>query len=136
LTLADINEDGTVDQTDADLIHDAEVYQLGDVDGSGRGHLFDAYYVSLYIAVNAAGLELEDAYPFAIDITIDEVTLNLMDADADGDIDIQDAHQIQAGFCMCAAYNGLESAYYSLKNEGQYFLNWSANVCGVVIETD
>ncbi len=26
LTLADINEDGTVDQTDADLIHDVEVY--------------------------------------------------------------------------------------------------------------
>ncbi len=43
LILADINEDGIIDQTDADLIHENEVYTIGDVDGSGSTELIEAW---------------------------------------------------------------------------------------------
>ena len=43
LKLADINQDGVVDQTDADLIHQQAVYLLGDVQLNGNINDDDAF---------------------------------------------------------------------------------------------
>ena len=43
LKLADINQDGVVDQTDADLIHQQAVYLLGDVQLNGDLRMDDAF---------------------------------------------------------------------------------------------
>ena len=59
LKLADVNEDGVVDQADADkLHHEMQVYELGDVDLNGYFGMTDAVQVLQYSAKVAAGWNL------------------------------------------------------------------------------
>ena len=87
LKLADVNEDGVVDQADADkLYHEMQVYQLGDADMDGRAAMMDAENIIIYSAKIAAGLET-DWTP---------VQMNLADANLDGTVGIM----MLAIFCM------------------------------------
>ncbi|MFR2443259.1 MAG: dockerin type I domain-containing protein [Ruminococcus sp.] len=57
LKLADINQDGVVDQTDADLIHQQAVengYWLGDADLDGKLSIDDAFQIAQEYSKNAA----------------------------------------------------------------------------------
>ena len=57
LKLADINRDGVVDQTDADLIHQQAVengYWLGDADLDGKLSIDDAFQIAQEYSKNAA----------------------------------------------------------------------------------
>ena len=55
LKLADYNGDGVVDQTDADAIHENEVWKLGDVDMNGRLNLDDALAILQEYSYAVAG---------------------------------------------------------------------------------
>ena len=100
LKLADVNGDGTVDQSDADWIHENEEYALGDVQQSGMCTI-TAFYLATYLAKNGAGYAMqsvETAYPASsvdLDIMLDKeeipvVTYNLMDVDGDGTLSVED----------------------------------------------
>mgnify|MGYP000455976900 CR=1 FL=1 len=57
LKLADINQDGVVDQTDADLIHQQAVengYRMGDADLDGKLLIDDALQIAQEYSKNAA----------------------------------------------------------------------------------
>lgn len=83
LLLADVNADGTVDQTDADtLYNDMQVYHIGDVDMSGNGKPD----ISL---ISDASLIVD--YSVKPDEEWNQVQINLADADLDGNITISDA---------------------------------------------
>ena len=60
LVLADMNEDGTIDQTDADLIHEQEAYTIGDVNLDGETNMQDAREILLYYAAMASGTSVEE----------------------------------------------------------------------------
>ncbi len=60
LALADMNEDGTVDQTDADLIHEQEAYAIGDVNLDGEVDVNDAMTILVYYAKTASGTSVEE----------------------------------------------------------------------------
>ena len=107
LKLADINGDGTVDQTDADLLHAEEVYPLGALIGPGSGWeqqepSSDAALKALcYYATYFAGSE---SYKLNEDLT--QVELNLLDADADGEITILDSYYILRAYDYLFAGGG------------------------------
>ncbi len=85
LKLADVNEDGVVDQADADkLHHEMQVYELGDVDLNGYFGMTDAVQVLQYSAKVAAGWNLNWT----------TVQKNLADVDLSGKLDVND------GCCM------------------------------------
>jgi hypothetical protein len=87
LQLADVNEDGTVDQTDADILYqDLQVYSLGDVnlDGEAVPTVSSASSVCLYYAKTNVGLPSD----------LTQVQLNLADCNLDGTLDITDASDL------------------------------------------
>ncbi len=130
LALADMNGDGAVDQTDADLIHESEVYAIGEAapareredehDLALGGSIWRPWYALKLYTLSRAGADVEvvkgdyealsgmtdrnwygngaDAYADWIldqdpdSIAVDEVSYHLLDADADGDVDIADAY--------------------------------------------
>ncbi len=107
LTLADINEDGVVDQTDADLIHAEEVYTLGDINLSDSVTPVDAYYsLFIYSDTQISRLTLDDETTLLVDreldvltdaendVTLSPVQYNLADVNADGTVDVLDAYYI------------------------------------------
>lgn len=109
LKLADVNEDGVVDQADADkLYHEMQVYQLGDADMDGRAAMMDAENIIIYSAKIAAGLET-DWTP---------VQMNLADANLDGTVDNYDACYILYGYVREAAG---QNAIYNEENASQYY---------------
>ena len=109
LQLADVNEDGVVDQADADkLYHEMQVYRLGDTDMDGRAILMDAGNIIIYSAKIAAGTET-DWTP---------VQMNLADANLDGKVDNYDACYILYGYVREAAG---QSAIYNKENASQYY---------------
>lgn len=75
LALADVNADGNVDQTDADLIHENEVYGIGNVSGaeksSSRVELFGAYDALVYYASEKAGMSIMITDPDAQSLALD-----------------------------------------------------------------
>ena len=67
LKQADINRDGVVDQTDADLIHQQAVengYRLGDADLDGNIWIEDAFQITQANAQNAAFLRGDITAPW------------------------------------------------------------------------
>ena len=67
LKLADINQDGVVDQTDADLIHQQALengYWLGDADLDGNIWIEDAFQIAQAHAQNAAILRGDITVPW------------------------------------------------------------------------
>lgn len=107
LALADMNADGVVDQTDADLIFENKVYYLGGLDELGMISCADggvrtmrlyAAYAALHCnaAQHAGTLTVStDAmgYDFLDDGTnmVNPVTKNLLDADGDGEVTVWDS---------------------------------------------
>ncbi len=110
LVLADVNEDGVVDQSDADWIHENEVYAIGDVFGDGEVTALTAWYeLNVYaeeqvgdmIVVNNGVTEVEtvpeggtlkdiswiaadgDTWETRQSWEMDQLVYNLFDADGD-----------------------------------------------------
>ena len=82
LKLADVNEDGTVDQADADKLYtEMQVYPLGDVDMNGNAGVSDAVDILTYCAKVSAGQSME----------LTAVQKNLTDVDLNGKISVDDA---------------------------------------------
>ncbi len=104
--LADINEDGVVDQTDADLIHACEVYAIGDVDGNGVTNACDAAVGLIVYAKEQvdrlAVIDEDVALPSyaelcaqpACTMKLSAVQYNLLDANGDGQLSAVDATAI------------------------------------------
>ena len=108
LKLADVNEDGVVDQADADKLYtEMQVYPLGDIDMSGMAEVGDTSDILVYYAKVSAGQNVE----------LTAVQKNLADVDLNGTVDITDACYNLAGYARAAAgqkaYNG--------GNEKQYY---------------
>ncbi len=124
LKLADVNEDGVVDQADADkLYNEMQVYALGDADmetvvyqnkdervcaDESTVSIGDAVYVLTYYAKQSAGVEPE---------ALTEVQFNLADVDLDGEVGLEDACTILSMYARRAA--GLEE----FGAAGKYFPN-------------
>ena len=160
LKLADINEDGVVDQTDADLIHEKEVFYIGEFAKFG-GITVDAPFAALmYTAYENAGAPLsivkkdippranEEGEIFKVgdDIyvngefidpvkeperyqalyvnmswsadsgEISELDYNLIDANADGVVNIDDAQILLYSYSRVMVGKGL------YQSEGRYDL--------------
>lgn len=108
LKLADVNEDGTVDQADADKLYtEMQVYPLGDVDMNGNAGVSDAVDILTYYAKVSAGQSME----------LTAVQKNLADVDLNGRVDTNDACYNLAGYTRAAA--GQKA--YNRDNEKQYY---------------
>ena len=99
LRLADVNGDGVVDQSDADWIHENQVYALGQTDKAFQMDATTIYYQSYCIAADGAGntgelhYSLKKGADFAGEDYYDEfpeVCYNLMDVNGDGTLDNDD----------------------------------------------
>ncbi len=97
LALADVNEDGVVDVTDADLIYANEVCALGVVTDTAEFVTPDAAYVALCVVAseNLGTLSITDdatmSYSINEGTTISQVVYNLVDVDGDGEVTLDDA---------------------------------------------
>ena len=108
LKLADVNEDGVVDQADADKLYtEMQVYPLGDIDMSGMAEVGDTSDILVYYAKVSAGQNVE----------LTAVQKNLADVDLNGIVDITDACYNLAGYARAAA--GQKA--YNRDNEKQYY---------------
>ena len=108
LKLADVNEDGTVDQADADKLYtEMQVYPLGDVDMNGNAGVSDAVDILTYCAKVSAGQSME----------LTAVQKNLTDVDLNGKISVNDACYVLHGYVREAA--GQKA--YNRGNEKQYY---------------
>ena len=108
LKLADVNEDGVVDQADADKLYtEMQVYPLGDIDMSGMAEVGDTSDILVYYAKMSAGQNVE----------LTAVQKNLADVDLNGTVDITDACYNLAGYARAAA--GQKA--YNRDNEKQYY---------------
>ena len=108
LKLADVNEDGVVDQADADKLYtEMQVYSLGDIDMSGMAEVGDTSDILVYYAKMSAGQNVE----------LTAVQKNLADVDLNGIVDITDACYNLAGYARAAA--GQKA--YNRDNEKQYY---------------
>ncbi len=109
LKLADVNEDGVVDQADADKLYtEMQVYSLGDIDMSGMAEVGDTSDILVYYAKVSAGQNVE----------LTAVQKNLADVDLNGIVDITDACYNLAGYARAAAGS---KASYNQENEKQYY---------------
>ncbi|WP_455254854.1 dockerin type I repeat-containing protein [Ruminococcus sp.] len=96
LRLADVNGDGIVDQSDADWIHENQVYELGQLEKEFPMNATTVFFQSYYIAKTGAGT----AYPLekGVDLSncndydnvMPEVCYNLLDVNGDGTLDNDD----------------------------------------------
>ena len=116
LQLADVNEDGVVDQADADkLYHEMQVYELGDVDMDGYASMPDVSATLRYNTKTAAGWDLHWT----------TVQKNLADVDLNGTINIDDACCMMFGWVrVCILVFGDMGDDYPLYNEdnpNQYY---------------
>ena len=108
LKLADVNEDGVVDQADADKLYtEMQVYSLGDVNMDGIAGVTDTVDILRYYAKVSAGQNVE----------LTAVQKNLADVDLNGIVDITDACYNLAGYARAAA--GQKA--YNRDNEKQYY---------------
>ena len=112
LRLADVNGDGIVDQSDADWIHENQVYELGQTDKAFRMDATTIYYQSYCIAADGAGnsgelhYSLKKGADFSGEDYYDEfpeVCYNLMDVNGDGTLDNDDLliTLFDVGSCGC-----------------------------------
>ena len=128
LKLADVNGDGVVDQSDADWIHENQVYELGQIEKKSRMNATMIYYQAYCIAADGAGnrgavsytLEkgadlLEDGF---YDEVLPEVCYNLLDVNGDCVLNIDDI--LLAAFDICYMGCGASKTIYF--EEGRYDL--------------
>ncbi len=116
--LADVNQDGMIDQTDLNWIHENEVYQIGDIDGDKFVAIYDAYETLVYTSYDAVNAEMhitapdlknptsgmENQVSFGdAELRMSQLQYNLMDANGDGKVTIMDS-------CGILAANSSEAA--------------------------
>ena len=111
----DVNGDGKITQEDADWIHENQVYNLGQLDGSSD-HLDSTgiFYQFYYVARKGAGVPFEvvdksEKLPENLlgsslgkdldNSKMPQLFFNLLDVDGDGSITVND---IYASVCSCA----------------------------------
>jgi len=98
LKLADVNGDGVVDQSDADWIHENQVYELGQMDKTSQLDVVTVYFQLYCVARSGAGnacsnVKGADLLDSVLDYNdeFSEVCYNLMDVNGDGVLDNTDA---------------------------------------------
>ena len=125
LKLADINQDGVVDQTDADLIHQQAVYLLGDVTLDGVVDVDDGFDTAQEYAYYAALLRNND-YTLPMFSKLQE---NLADMDGlqDGTPDLDDAMTILQYYCIYAA--GCLSDTQAAYGSGVFYITKNGAPC-------
>lgn len=113
LKLADINQDGVVDQTDADLIHQQAVYLLGDVQLNGNINDDDAFDTLQEVSYAATFLYHDGSTT----PKFSKLQKNLADITGlqDGTPDLDDAMTILQYYCIYAAgcLSNTQAAYGS-----------------------
>lgn len=126
LKLADYNQDGTVDQTDVELIGENMVYKLGDVNLDGQVDLDDGFDIIAQYSSNAAGKTTDTSF------TKLQINLSDMDGTQNAVPTLDNAFECISYYSFCAAgayeefhqtygkgifmlVNGQKCAYYSLK---------------------
>ncbi|WP_455254851.1 dockerin type I repeat-containing protein [Ruminococcus sp.] len=122
LKLADVNGDGVVDQNDADWIHENQVLKLGQVCSyTNDADSTTLYYQLVYCAYSGIGKEFtivsdEDVSLNELKNTfqISQLNFNLLDANGDGKIDIDDI----SGMIGYVCYKG---AGYDINESGKYY---------------
>lgn len=136
LALADMNGDGTVDQTDADLIHENEVYAIGNISGKARSYgsveLYSAYGALVYYAAERAGVTVTvtDADMQALSATVsdtikesgmvNQLVYHLIDTNGDGEVTIEDASALLTTYSI----DVVESTQGEFYVNGRYDLVW------------
>ena len=124
LKLADVNGDGNVDQSDADWIHENQVYELGQLQKDFSMNPTTAFFQLLYIAKTGAGtayplekgVDLSDSNTY--DDALPEVCYNLLDVNGDGVLDNTDA-LITLVDLMYLGTGAIKTIYFE---EGRYDL--------------
>ena len=138
LMLADVNEDGVVDQSDADWIYENQRYSLGDSFKKGRnsrGLMLDSttlYFELYYCAREYAGYTHTVVNSASAVVTthekwtenenaniVSKLDYNLMDVDADGDVDIVDIF-VTAQSCALRGAGYLKTGFFA---DGRYDLD-------------
>ena len=142
--LGDMNSDGVFDQEDADLIHAKQTYALCDVRFSQKSEretisstavMDELYMVALQgvkeiSRTGTVGLNGDKFFRSNNGLSFDEsvaqhrvyseVYWNLMDVDADGDVDLDDVY---AAMVSCA-FTGSGASDSSFFSDGRYDLNF------------
>ena len=137
LKLADVNGDGVVDQSDADWIHENQVYELGKTDKRFRMNAMTVYYQAYCIAADGTGNNGELQYSLEKgadlweggsydDKVLPEVCYNLLDVNGDGVLNEDDLFITIFDICYrgCGAIKTmyLEENRYDLSTDS--ILTW------------
>lgn len=147
LALADMNEDGVVDQTDADLIHENQVYYLGNISGEGPKsynpfpdvniritvELQGAFAALLYFAEENIGktITVTEADPQMLGCravvdslsesdTINQLAYNLIDCDGDNKVTLDDAVVLMRAY-LVDVVESTDGEYFV---DGRYDITW------------
>ena len=129
LKLADVNGDGVVNQSDADWIHENQVYELGKTDKRFRMNAMTVYYQAYCIAADGTGNNGELQYSLEKgadlweggsydDKVLPEVCYNLLDVNGDGVLTVDDI--LLTAFDVCYMGCGASKTIYF--EEGRYDL--------------
>ena len=113
LSLADMNGDGTVNQADADAIHQNEVYALGRTDDTNTISMDTAAFCLAYYRQAVEDIS-SDGFTFT------QTELNLLDVDADGKVTLDDAGEAIHAYILES--NGAENGFFPTAE--QYYLNY------------
>lgn len=144
--LADVNGDGKITQEDADWIHENQVYNLGQLDGSSD-HLDSTgiFYQFYYVARKGAGVPFEvvdksEKLPENLlgsslgkdldNSKMPQLFFNLLDVDGDGSITVNDIYASVFSCALCGAGLTKENNFV----QGRYDLN--ADLINVICEED
>lgn len=122
LGLGDINFDGVMDQTDSEWIHAHAQYVVGDLQKNGSaGDLNAAYYALKLYATQSAGYTLtitendQEGIVFCQkkenSVKIGQLDYHLLDANADGYVNMEDAILLLTTTANIGVGNSYESVY-------------------------
>ena len=142
----DVNGDGKITQEDADWIHENQVYNLGQLDGSSD-HLDSTgiFYQFYYVARKGAGVPFEvvdksEKLPENLlgsslgkdldNSKMPQLFFNLLDVDGDGSITVNDIYASVFSCALCGAGLTKENNFV----QGRYDLN--ADLINVICEED
>lgn len=125
LARADINQDGQVDANDAILLHEQEVYPLGDLDLDGYVSTWDALYTQqLLIEENLLPVNTEFVNQYS------QVQRNLIDMDLNGVLTFYDFSQVLSCYGFIAA--GSDSPFSYCHQEGCFYGHYDTDRKSVV----
>ncbi len=129
LARADINQDGQVDANDAILLHEQEVYPLGDLDLDGYVSTWDALYTQqLLIEENLLPVNTEFVNQYS------QVQRNLIDMDLNGVLTFYDFSQVLSCYGFIAA--GSDSPFSYCHQEGCFYGHYDTNMSRFLGDVD